>query len=139
MGEAQGGRTRQLGAPSLTNLANVRPSCVGWKHRGHTGPTSSLLKPGRRQHPAAAVLRRREQVPKFLGRGVVEMDADLVAAALGRAFGGMNAIFDRFDFPEDELETMSNGLIEDLQQVGMAGAVGIRRALRPMTPTIISA
>ena len=57
---------------------------------------------------------------RFLGRGAVEMDADLVAAALGRAFGGMNMIFDRFDFPEDELEKMSNGLVEVLQQAGMA-------------------
>ena len=53
---------------------------------------------------------------RFLGRGAVEMDADLVAAALGRAFGGMNLIFDRYGFPEDELEQMSNGLVEVLQQ-----------------------
>jgi hypothetical protein len=53
---------------------------------------------------------------RFLGRGAVELDADLVAAALGRAFGGMNLIFDRFGFPEDELEKMSNGLVEVLQQ-----------------------
>ena len=57
---------------------------------------------------------------RFLGRGAVEMDADLVAAAMGRAFGGMNMVFDRFDFPEDELEKMSNGLVEVLQQAGMA-------------------
>jgi hypothetical protein len=57
---------------------------------------------------------------RFLGRGAVEMDADMVAAALGRAFGGMNAIFDRFGFPEDELEKLSNGLVEVLEQAGMA-------------------
>ena len=57
---------------------------------------------------------------RFLGRGAVEMDADRVAAALGRAFGGMNIVFERFDFPEDELEKMSNGLVEVLQQAGMA-------------------
>jgi len=57
---------------------------------------------------------------RFLGRGAVEMDADLVAAALGRAFGGMNMVFERFGFPEDELEKMSNGLVEVLQQAGMA-------------------
>ena len=57
---------------------------------------------------------------RFLGRGSVEMDADLVAAALARAFGGMNMIFERFGFPEDELEKMSNGLVEVLQQAGMA-------------------
>ena len=57
---------------------------------------------------------------RFLGLGAVEMDADLVAAALARAFGGMNMVFDRFSFPEDDLEKMSNGLVEVLQQAGMA-------------------
>ena len=57
---------------------------------------------------------------RFLGRGAVEMDGDLVAVALGRAFRGMNMAFDRFDFLEDELEKMSNGLVEVLQQAGMA-------------------
>lgn len=37
-----------------------------------------------------------------------------------RAFGGMNMIFDQFDFPEDELERIGNGHIEVLQQAGMA-------------------
>jgi hypothetical protein len=57
---------------------------------------------------------------RFLGRGAVEMDADLVARALARGFGGMNAVFDRFGFPEDDLEKMSNGLVEVLEQAGMA-------------------
>lgn len=57
---------------------------------------------------------------RFLGRGAVEMDAEMMAAALGRAFGGMNMVFERFGFPEDELEKMSNGLVEVLQQAGMA-------------------
>ena len=57
---------------------------------------------------------------RFLGRGAVEMDVDLVAGALARGFGGMNIVFDRFGFPEDELEKMSNGLVEVLQQAGMA-------------------
>ena len=57
---------------------------------------------------------------RFLGRGAVEMDADLVAGALARGFGGMNAIFERFGFPEDELERMSKGLVEVLEQAGMA-------------------
>jgi hypothetical protein len=57
---------------------------------------------------------------QFLGRGAVEMDADLVAGALARAFGGMNIVFDRFGFPEAELDTMSNGLVEVLQQASMA-------------------
>ena len=57
---------------------------------------------------------------RFLGRGAVEMDADLVASALRRAFDGMNMVFDRFGFPDHELETMSNGFVEVLQQAGMA-------------------
>lgn len=56
---------------------------------------------------------------RYLGNGAVEMDADLVAAAMARAFGGMNAVFARFNFPEDELELMSRGFIEVLQQAGM--------------------
>jgi hypothetical protein len=56
---------------------------------------------------------------RFLGNGEVEMDADLVAGAMARAFGGMNAVFERFDFPEDELELMSRGFAEVLQQAGM--------------------
>ena len=56
---------------------------------------------------------------RFLGNGAVEMDADLVAGAMARAFGGMNSVFERFDFPEDELELMSRGFVEVLQQAGM--------------------
>ena len=56
---------------------------------------------------------------RYLGRGAVEMDADLVAAAMARAFGGMNTVFERFNFPEDELELMSRGFVEVLQQAGM--------------------
>jgi hypothetical protein len=56
---------------------------------------------------------------RFLGNGEVEMDADLVAGAMARAFGGMNAVFERYDFPEDELELMSRGFAEVLQQAGM--------------------
>ena len=56
---------------------------------------------------------------RYLGNGAVEMDADLVAGAMARAFGGMNAVFERFNFPEDELELMSRGFVEVLQQAGM--------------------
>lgn len=56
---------------------------------------------------------------RFLGNGAVEMDANLVAGAMARAFCGMNAVFERFDFPEDELELMSRGFAEVLQQAGM--------------------
>lgn len=57
---------------------------------------------------------------RFLGRGAVEMDGERVAVAMARAFAGMNAVFDRFGFPEDELELMSRGFVEVLQQAGMA-------------------
>lgn len=57
---------------------------------------------------------------RFLGNGAVEMDAELVTASMARAFGGMNAVFDRFGFPEDELELMSRGFVEVLQLAGMA-------------------
>ena len=69
---------------------------------------------------------------RFLGRGAVELDADLVAAALGRVFGGKNMVFERFGFPEDELEKMSNGLVEVGQQAGAelrAFAAGIKADL----------
>ena len=56
---------------------------------------------------------------RFLGKGVVELDAELVAGAMTRAFGGMNELFERFDFPEDELERMSRGFVEALQQAGI--------------------
>ena len=56
---------------------------------------------------------------RFMGRGAVEMDAERVAAALSRAFAGINAVFDRYGFPDNELETMSRGLVEVLQQAGM--------------------
>ena len=56
---------------------------------------------------------------RYLGNGAVEMDADLVAGAMARAFGGMNAVFERFGFPEDELELMSRGFVEVLQQAGI--------------------
>lgn len=57
---------------------------------------------------------------RFPGRGAVEMDADLVAAALKRAIGGMNMIFNRFGFAEGELVKMSDGLVEVLEQAGLA-------------------
>jgi hypothetical protein len=57
---------------------------------------------------------------RFLGRGAVEMDAQRVSAALSHGFAGMNEVFERFDFPEDELELMSRGLVEVLEQAGMA-------------------
>lgn len=57
---------------------------------------------------------------RFLGRGAGEMDAQRMATALAHGFGGMNEVFDRFGFPESELELMSRGLVEVLEQAGMA-------------------
>ena len=57
---------------------------------------------------------------RFLGNGAVEMDAALVGAALARGFNGMNTVFERFGFPESELELMSRGLVEVLEQAGLA-------------------
>ena len=57
---------------------------------------------------------------RFLGRGAVEMDPQRMATALAHGFGGMNEVFERFGFPEDELELMSRGLLEVLEQAGMA-------------------
>jgi hypothetical protein len=57
---------------------------------------------------------------RFLGRGAVEMDAQRVSAVLSHGFAGMNEVFERFDFPEDELELMSRELVEVLEQAGMA-------------------
>jgi len=50
---------------------------------------------------------------------MVITNADL-AAAMARAFAWMNAVFDRFDLPENALELMSRGFVEVLQQAGMA-------------------
>jgi hypothetical protein len=57
---------------------------------------------------------------RFLSRGAVEMDAELLAAALMRGCNGINSVLDRFGFPEDELGKMSKDLPEVLEQVGMA-------------------
>ena len=53
------------------------------------------------------------------GGGAVEIDADELGDFLRRAFAGMNAIFDRHGFPEKELESMSRGLVEVIEQAGM--------------------
>jgi len=56
----------------------------------------------------------------FLGEGAVEMDPDLIGQVLGHGFGGMNVIFDEHRFPVPELEAKSKGIIEVLEQAGMA-------------------
>lgn len=53
---------------------------------------------------------------RFPGQGAVEIDPDKLGAFLRRGFDGMNALFDKHDFSEKELETMSNGLLEVIDQ-----------------------
>lgn len=55
----------------------------------------------------------------FPGRGAVEIDAYKLGDFLNRAFAGMNSIFDKHKFPESELESMSRGLGEVIEQAGM--------------------
>jgi len=56
----------------------------------------------------------------YPGGGAVEIDATKVSGFLMRGFAGMNSIFDKHGFPEKELEVMSRGLIEVVEQAGMA-------------------
>jgi hypothetical protein len=37
-----------------------------------------------------------------------------------RGCNGINSVLDRFGFPENELEKMSKGFVEVLEQAGMA-------------------
>lgn len=56
---------------------------------------------------------------RFPGRGAVEIDANKVCDFINRGFTGMNSIFDKYAFPEGELELMSRGLIEVIEQAGI--------------------
>jgi len=56
----------------------------------------------------------------FPGAGAVEIDAAKLQQFLLRGFAEMNALFDKHGFPERELELMSRGVIEVVQQAGMA-------------------
>lgn len=56
----------------------------------------------------------------YPGGGVVEMDVEKIKQFLLAGFDGMNALFDKHKFPESELEIMSRGLIELLEQAGLA-------------------
>lgn len=55
----------------------------------------------------------------FPGNGVIEIDGAKLVEFLNQGFGGMNAIFEKFRFPADELRTMGNGLLEVIEQSGM--------------------
>ncbi len=56
----------------------------------------------------------------YPGRGAVEMDAIKLRDFLLRGFAGMNLLFEKHGFPENELEVMSRGVIEVIEQAGMA-------------------
>ena len=56
----------------------------------------------------------------YLGGGAVEIDGKKLGDALLPGHAAMNSIFDDYRFPEDELETMSRGVIEVVEQAGMA-------------------
>lgn len=52
----------------------------------------------------------------YPGGGAVEIDTEKLGAFLRHGFDGMNALFDRHGFPESELELMSAGLLEVIEQ-----------------------
>lgn len=56
----------------------------------------------------------------FPGGGAVEIDGNKLGDFLRRGFAGMNSIFDKHGFPEQELESMSRGILEVIEQAGMA-------------------
>ena len=58
---------------------------------------------------------------RYLGRGRVEIDPEKLQRFLLAGFAAMNSIFDENEFPESELETISNGVIEVVEQAGMIG------------------
>ena len=55
----------------------------------------------------------------YPGSGAVEMDMSKLQEVLMRGFGGMNSIFEKHGLQEDELEAMSRGLMEVIEQAGM--------------------
>lgn len=56
----------------------------------------------------------------YPGGGAVEVDLSKLQEVLTRGFGGMNSIFEKHGFAENELESMSRGLMEVIEQAGMA-------------------
>ena len=57
----------------------------------------------------------------YLGQGQVEVNPEKLRNFLLRGFGAMNALFSDHGFPESELEVMSNGIIEVIEQAGFTG------------------
>ena len=58
---------------------------------------------------------------RYLGQGQVQIDPAKLRTFLLRGFGAMNALFNDNGFPESELEVMSNGVIEVIEQAGFSG------------------
>lgn len=58
---------------------------------------------------------------RYLGRGQIEVDPEKLRTFLLRGFGAMNALFNDHGFPESELEVMSNGVTEVIEQAGFSG------------------
>ena len=56
----------------------------------------------------------------FPGKGAVKIDVDRLGMFLQLGFNAMNTIFDKYQFPKQELEAMSRGLLEVVERVGMA-------------------
>ena len=55
----------------------------------------------------------------YPGGGAVQIDLEQLRATLARAFAAMNSVFGRHGFPESELELMSRGLMEVIEQAGI--------------------
>ncbi len=55
----------------------------------------------------------------YPGRGAVEIDADQLRDFLMRGFAGMNELFEKHGFPEHDLEVMSRGVAEVIEQAGI--------------------
>lgn len=56
----------------------------------------------------------------YPGCGAVEIDTEKLRGFLLRGFAGMNSLFDQHAFPESELEVMSCGVLEVIEQTGMS-------------------
>ena len=56
---------------------------------------------------------------RYPGGGVVEIDLEKLGAVLRRGFEAINGVFETYDFPESELEVISRGLLEVLEQAGV--------------------
>ncbi len=49
---------------------------------------------------------------RYPGQGAVVIDQASLVSLLTKGFDGMNELFDKHNFPESELEAMSNGLVD---------------------------